>query len=316
MLYLDRKHGRLTAHAWIGCAILAFICLLAQSSLAAVTATPNTVVFRSPEQTVTITLTQDGAPVPAADMGPCKLFVSGHDYDEMFVFEKRDGAVTLVPTKYLEVGRYDLVIRTKAGEVHVAVYTPLSDQKSIVEKRAEDLGVSVEEAKLQLGLAVQGVRTITEIELPPVYYEGQTLELAMPETQDSVHVWRINGEVVRKGADAAAFSYTFREPGEYTLAYTEMRGDAVVTAAAAHTTVVALPPIPVEVGEDVDIAFRGIAGYGEYTWKVDGRPLTGGVALKHAFIEPGAHTVECLSAAPNQGPEDGFVRQRYAVTVK
>ncbi|MBN2308985.1 MAG: hypothetical protein JXR94_08450 [Candidatus Hydrogenedentes bacterium] len=302
--------------AWF---VFAAVCAMAPAALAAagaVVAEPASVTFESPEQTIRVRLTAGGEPVAAGDIGACKLFAGPHDYDEMFSYAKEDGAVVLTPTKFVEVGSYRLVIDAAAGEAQVAVYTPLSDLPTLLEKRAAAEGVTMAELKKRLGFVVEGVRSVITIQLPAVYYEGQTLELVMPDvTPDRECIWAMNGEVMEEGLGKSAFSYTFPKPGEYALSYLEKRDGVTVAAASAYTTVAALPAVPYACAAGAEAAFQAPAGYGSYAWRIAGVRVGTGPVLKHEFPTPGTYAVECRAAMPEGGPADGFARFVYEVTV-
>lgn len=300
-----------------------FACgLLAPLSHAAVVADPATVTFTAPQQSVTIKLTDGGAPVPAASIEGWKLLASGHDYKHMLTIDKSDGALTIAPSGTVEVGSYDLNIDTAAGPVVVHVFTPLNDVPDIVEKRAALTGQSELQVKQQLGLVAPVGPVRIDIDLPSVYYEGQTLELTMPPKPGAprTYTWFMNGDLLQQGPDRNSLKYTFEAPGEYVLTYVETEhADGKLTTmgqAVAYTRVVAIPPVIVDVAPKTVVTYAAPAGYQHFVWRVDGIESGTGPELKHAFDTPGVHSVDCLATAPVTGPAQGFQRVRYSTNVR
>lgn len=306
-------HGRYVVWA------ITFLCLSPTLSYAAVTADPATATFTSPQQSVVINLTNDGAPIPKKDIAGWQLFASGHDYRHMLTVEAMDGALKIAPSTTLEVGSYDLNIETTAGAVIVRVFAPLSDLPDIVTKTAALTGLSEQKIQEKMGMTTELGRDQIQLELPPVYYEGQTLELSMPLKPGRDALWFVNGDPVTGGTGQNGLVYTFKEPGEYVVTYleTETTDGKTSTAARgrAYTRAVAMPAIQTEVTVHTEIDFLPPAGYRNHVWRVDGQEVSVQPVLKYSFTETGVHTVECLASSPGEGPEQGFSRIRYNTTV-
>ncbi len=296
-------------------------CLVALPCTAAVLADPAYVTFTAPQQSVVVKLSNDGVPVSAAGIGNWQLMASGHDYKHMLQLAKTDGAITIGPSPTVEVGSYDLNIETTAGPVLIRVFTPLSDVPDIVEKRAALTGESEQRVKEKMGLVSSSGRATISIDLPSVYYEGQTLELSMPVKPgpQRSYAWFMNGELVAESREVSAISYTFTTPGEYVLTYLETEeADGKVAAmgqATAYTRVVAMPPVRTEVAAHTEMTFLAPPGYQQHAWRVDGLEVSTASELKHTFHTPGTHDVDCLATAPSSGPAQGFQRVRFATTV-
>ncbi len=307
---------------WGHAAILMAIALGSLNSHAAVTADPAEVTFVSPNQSFTIHLSNSGTPIPASDIQGWKLLASGHDYQHMIVVEKLDGALIVTPSKAVELGSYDLSIETSKGSVGVRVFMPLSDVPDIVEKMTALTGESEARVKEKLGLSTTTGRDQITITLPPVYYEGQTLEQTLATAPGSGHTstWFINGEVVNGDAKNNAFSYTFEKPGEYVLTYVETvteNGAVVVVAhGRASTSVVAFPSIAAEATAGTAMTFSSPAGYQKSVWSVDGKEISTGDSLTYTFPASGSAVVECLASNPVKGPSGSFLRVRYRTNVK
>lgn len=302
-------------------AALVALAACAATSHGAVTADPAEVTFVSPNQSFTLHLANNGTPVPAKDIQGWQLLASGHDYQHMIVVEKMDGGLIVTPSKTVELGSYDLNIETTQGSVAVRVFMPLSDVPDIVEKMTALTGLSEAKIKEKLGLSTTTGRNKITFSLPPVYYEGQTLELTLPAQPGAGHTcfWFMNGDAIAEGPDQHALAYTFEKPGEYLLTYletvTENGALVLVAQARASTSVVAFPGITAETTAGTAMEFSPPAGYRTFVWRIDGQEVSREPALKHTFLNPGTHVVECLASSPDQGPAEGYLRVRFNTTV-
>lgn len=306
-------HARYTV-----CAIT-FLCLLPTLSYGAVTADPATATFTSPQQSVIINLTNNGVPIPEKDISGWQLFASDHDYRHMLTVETMDGALKIAPSKTLEVGSYDLNIETAEGSVIVHVFAPLSDLPDIVSKTAAITGLSEQKIREKLGMTNELGRDQIQLELPPVYYEGQTLELSMPLSTGREAFWFVNGDPVTGATGQNSLVYTFSEPGEYVVIYIETKATdgktSILARGRAYTRVVSMPATQTEVTVNTEIEYLPPAGYRNHVWRIDGQEFSIQPVLKYSFKEPGVHTVECLASSPIEGPAQGFSRIRYNTIV-
>lgn len=302
-------------------AILPMFALYSQNSYSEVTADPAEVTFVSPNQSFTIHLANSGTPIPAADIQGWKLLASEHDYQHMIVVEKLDGALIVTPSKAVELGSYDLRIDTAMGDVVVRVFMPLSDVPDIVEKMTALTGESEARVMKQLGLSSTTGRGEVSMTLPPVYYEGQTLEQTLAKAPEAGHTatWFINGEIVNSDISNSGIAYTFEKPGEYVLTYIETvkEGGAVVVVArgSASTSVVVFPGIAAETTAGTAMTFSAPAGYQKHLWRVDGKEISTEDSLTHTFPTAGSSVVECLASDPVTGHSGGYLRVRFLTKV-
>lgn len=222
-------------------AVLAAVTCVCTGAWAAVTADPGSVTFNTPDQSQTVKLMNDGAPLPASEIQGYDLLVGDHTYEYMVSMEKHDGSVTIKPTDKLEVGSYRMVIHTTHGPVDVAVYSPLAEIESVLDKQAAALGIPVLELKERLGLTVpiRGGEKVT-FTLAPVYYVGDKLLIETPCAADRSYEWRVNGKVVASGMGTAAapLDYVFTTPGVNVVEYNESAKDRVLATGRASTNVV------------------------------------------------------------------------------
>ncbi len=298
---------------------ITFLCLISALSYGAVTADPARVTFKSPQHSVILNLTSDGVPILKEDISGWRLLASDHDYRHMLTVETMDGALKIAPSKTLEVGSYDLNIETTQGSVVVQVFAPLSDLPDIVTKTAALTGLSEQKIQEKMGLTTELGRDQIHLELPPVYYEGQTLELSLPVSAEREAFWFVNGDPVSAGTGQNSLVYTFREPGEYIITYIETKTTDGKTSAVAHgrayTRVVSMPATQTELTMNTEMEFLPPAGYQKHVWHIDGQEVSVQPVLKYSFKEPGVHTVECMASSPGEGNTQGFSRIHYTTTV-
>jgi hypothetical protein len=294
------------------------LCLTAAAApagAAALKADPGVLVFHHTGQSLTAAITRDGHPLPAAEMGEIKLWASGHDYAEMFRYDKLDGALRLTPTGFCEVGSYDLVLGTASGNLNIKVFTPLDEMPETLERLAASMGISLDELRSRMGLVTPLGEVRVDFTLPEVYYEGQALELEFDVIEGASHTWKVNDVVVAQGPDAARLFYVFDKPGLVLVEYTASRAGRTIAAAQDSTMVVPVPAVGWKVPRNVEFVLSAAAGYGKYTWKVNGKPAGEGARLTHKFTEAGPAIIECLCEEPSLGPSGTFLRVTYDVTV-
>lgn len=292
-----------------------FWCALAVGAISAfgLSADPPSVVFETLDETAAVTVMDGGTPVPITSVKGHELYVAEHTYGYMINVAAADGKLKITPA-VLEAGSYLLVVNTNAGEVRVNVYAPLSALPNTYEQQAAMLGISVEELKTQLGLTGTLSQERINIELPPVYYVGQSLKVSLEPSQNTM-TWGINGKVVLEGPNAHDFTYTFKEPGDYLLTYVESRDGAVVASDTAATRVLPMPAVVTEVARNTEVRLSGPSGYSTYTWTHNGSPIGQSQALSYRVAGPGEHVIVCKAEGP-AGGGDTFEETRYVIHVK
>ncbi len=286
--------------------------VLAPAALA-VEANPAQIEIKTADQAVTIGVTHDGTPVPAASITSVKLYVDNHDYDHMITVEKKDGAVTIRPTEALELGHYDLAIKTGQGEVRVPVTALQTVADEGLEARAKRQGVTVEEIKAQLGISQSVGQDRISLQFADEYNVGQTLGATMNVPDGRTAEWTVNGEKV--DAPGGKLSYTFEEPGIYDFAYLEKAGDRIL-ALGLDTVKVSTVGSAVEVKAGVAQTFLGPEGYGRYAWKLDGVVVGAESSWKGSFESPGNHVVSVRADTPAAETAQPVGIVTYIVTVK
>ena len=280
----------------------------------AIEANPAQIEIKTADQVVTISVTHDGAPVPAASITSVKLYVDNHDYDHMITVDKKDGAVTIRPTEALELGHYDLAIKTGQGEVRVPVTALQTVADEGLEARAKRQGVSVDEIKAQLGISQSFGQDRIDLNLSETYYVGQSLKMKMDVPAGRTASWMVNGAAV--DAPGGSLNYAFEQKGIYDIAYVEKEKERTMAIALSTVTVVAEPSIPVTVKAGVTQTLNGPEGYGRYAWKLDGAEAGTGSSWKGTFESPGAHSVTVRAEAPSVESAQSIRELTYAITVE
>lgn len=293
--------------------LAAMVIALAPAAMA-LEATPNPIEIKTADQSVTIALTDKGAPVPAADISSVKLYVDDHDYDHMITVVKADGSITIRPTEALELGHYDLAIKTSHGEMRVPVTALQGVADEGLEARAKRQGVTVEEIKKQLGISQAVGQDRITLGLSQVYYTGQSLKISMEPKSGRAGTWMVNGVAVV--AQGASLNYTFEQPGVYDFAYVEKEGERTVGVGLGTASVVAEPAIPVSVKAGVKQTLLGPEGYGSYAWKLDGAEAGKGSSWTGTFAAPGTHVVTLRAESPRDANAQNFRDLSYAITVQ
>lgn len=275
--------------------IAALALALAHAALA-VEANPGQIEIKTADQAVTIGVTHNGAPVSASDITSVKLYVDQHDYDHMITVEKADGAVTIRPTEALELGHYDLAIKTAQGEVRVPVTALQTIADEGLEARAKRQGVTVEEIKKQLGISQSVGQDRINIGFSEICNVGTTVTCDMNVPEGRTAEWMVNGEKV--DAPGGKLTYFFEEPGIYDFAYVEKAGGRALAIGLATVNASAQPGQPVEVKVGVEQTLLGPEGYGRYAWKLDGAEAGNASSWKGSFESPGTHVVTVRADAP------------------
>jgi hypothetical protein len=281
----------------------------------AVEVSPKTIEFEKIETSETISVVHNGQAVPASAIKSVKLWAGGHDYDHMIDVKKADGQVTVKPSELLEIGSYDLVIDTGQGKATVTVMAPLDKLYTSLESRADRLGITVDELKSRLGMTRQLGQEVVRLNLPKVYYVGQTLSVPMEQVEGRTYAWAVNGTAIQVGVGDARMNYTFTEPGIYDFTYVEKEGDRVVAAGFGATTVVAEPPVHSEVEQNTAQKFVAPIGYSHYVWRIDGKDVAQGDTLTYEFKERGSHVVSLHAHTPVSGNVEALRNITYVVTV-
>ncbi|HOQ32839.1 MAG TPA: hypothetical protein PLA12_10035 [Candidatus Hydrogenedens sp.] len=243
-------------------------------------------------------------------------FLAGENkYNHMIHLQVLDDKIIITPA-LLETGTYDLVIETTFGKCLIAVYAPLDKLPDTLENRAQKEGISVEELKKRLGLVSPVHKIDIHLEVPPLHYEGQTLEINLERSPDLLYVWRVNNQVIKQGEGESSFVFTFPEPGNYTIEVEEKDADILLGKATAQTKVVSYNPIPFQVKMKQPLKLTAVEGYSSYIWKVDGvvqKESKNTITLK--FNAEKKYIVECIAKGPKDGNPQSFFRTIYEVTV-
>lgn len=278
-----------------------------------ITVSPQSVTFNSMDEVAAVGVSSGGGPVVASHISGWSLLASGHRYDHMLNVETKDGVLSIRPSDKLEAGTYELAIETTDGSATVTVFAPLRSLKSVVEQKAEAMGITIPEAKARLGLQhTMGVGVI-DLNLPPVYSVGQTLRLELPPADAADFSWLIDGEVVKQGKGANTFAYTFPDPGDYIVSVRQF-GEGIKAEGSALVTVAVPPSVGVTAKRNQELRMHAPEGYDSYRWEIDGEYAGGEQILMHKFRGAGTYEVEARgSTTVSDSKEFGLVRYRVEV---
>jgi len=294
--------------------LLIQVCIVV-SGFAEVNAEPDILVFHNMEQAEVLTLTADGESVSAQSVSAWRLLVDQRNYSHMLQVKPAAEGLRIQPSNTAEVGSYNLVLTTPKGEVAVQVFMPLSDQQSSLESLAQRMKISMEDLRKQMGLSQRLGREQITLNLLPIYYLGQRIQMDMPGGENRTAVWKVNGKITQEGADARHFVFVPEETGSLLVAYEEREKDAVVAAVAALTEVAREPVIPHEVKVGVRMSFQAPSGFAEHTWSIDNVQTGSGAVFEHTFSAPGQFLIAVKSNNPIEPGPYAFRETRYAVKV-
>jgi len=306
-----------TKHHWINRPLtLALAASLLAIPAFALEVSPKVIEFDTIDTSATVAVTQNGQGVDASAIKSVKLYAGENDYDHMIEVTKTDGHVTVRPSDMLEIGSYNLVIDTAEGTASTQVLAPLDGLYDSLESRAARLNITTNELKARLGLTKRVGTDYVALNLPKVYYVGQTLTIPIERKEDCAYVWRVNGEPIELGlGHDMPLRYTFTEPGIYDITYVEMKDGAVNATGFGATRVVPEPPVRRHYAENAKVKFQAPDGYAHYTWALDGKELFTSEDFVHTFNEPGKHVLTLHAHTPVIGHEEEFREITYIISV-
>lgn len=308
-------NGKMTR--WATGVVAVLVVLGAATAWGAIKTDTPEVTFRTLDEVKTVNLMKaNGQPVAKNEVKDIKLIASGHNYIHMLGASVDKGRLTLTP-KVLEVGTYDLVVSTSAGDTKVRVNAPLNALPGHPERIAQERGVSTSDVMREMGLATELPRATYSLELPESYYAGQALSFTMPvqEEAQGIYRWTVNGKVVKQGVGATSIDYTFLEPGDYVVTFSRIQDGVAVSAATDTTTVLENPATAWRVARNTAVSMPGPRGYTNYQWLVDGELVSTDATLDFVFAEPGVHEVQVIASNPSAPLGQQMVKREWRTTV-
>ncbi len=297
------------------CLVFVLVVSLGAFSHATVTAEPDVLVFHNTNQAETVVLMCDGKSVPSESIRGWQFLVEHRNYNHMLLVTPAAEGLRIQPSADAEVGSYILAIDTSEGSVCIRVYMPLSDQQSSIEALAKRMNIPVEEIHKQMGITQRLGRDVITLNLLPVYYLGQRIQVDMPGSAARTALWKVNGKTVQEGRDAYKLDYVATEPGPLLLTYEEKENDTLVATASALTEISAEPPIPCEIQIYTTLSLQAPPGFAEYAWMMDDSPVATGSTFSHTFTKPGEHTITIKCTVPTSPGAYAFREVRYAVKI-
>lgn len=277
--------------------------------------TPNEITFRDLEQEAIVKMFYKNQILKKEHIKSWSFLAGDNKYNHMIRLIPLDDKIIIEPAS-LETGTYDLVIETTYGKCLVSVYAPLDKLSDTLENRAKREGISVEELKRRMGLATPIHRVDIHLEVSPIYYEGQTLEINLEKNPEFLYVWRINNKVIKQGEGESYFAYTFTESGDYTIEVEEKDADILLGKASAMTKVISYEPISYQIRMKQPLTLTAVEGYSSYIWKVDGviqKESKNTITVR--FNAEKKYTVECVAKGPKDGHPQSYFKTIYEITV-
>ncbi len=311
---LAKMYNIIRTGIYVSGVLLLFSACFTLTAAAEVTATPSVLVFHNTGQSETVTLLSEGEPLSAQTVASWRLLVDDRNYSHMLRVTATDAGLRVSPSDTAEIGSYVLALTTARGTATVQVFTPLTDHQSSIEALAQRMGVAIEDVRKQMGLTQRLGREQITMNLLPVYYVGQHIQVEMSGAENREPVWKVNGETVQRGADAWRFSYVAEEPGPLLIVYQEYENDVVIALDSVLVEAVNQPAIPHEVAVGARAHFNAPPGFAEHVWRVDDVETASGVAFHHTFSQPGRYSVRVMSTEPTKAGPYAFRETRYEVT--
>lgn len=298
-MFSGSLHG-LLAKRTIPISILVGMTLLSVTAWATdlLTAEPSKLVFDNAGDKQLVRLLLNGEKLPATDIKDWMLLAGERSYTHMISITPTGDGVLVGPSATAEVGTYLLVINTRKGTVQIDVSTPLAGHESILEKTVKELGVSEEEARVQLGFSQRFERGSITLNLPSTYYAGDMLEIEVPENGTHRCVWKINGNTVLEGVGQTVLKQMITVAGPMEITYEEWSDSTLLSTAKAQCNVLQRPSINLETTVNTTTTFRGPANYERYSWYVENELCCHQPAINHVFDKPGVYHVTCVSSQP------------------
>ncbi len=276
---------------------------------------PNEITFHDLEQEVIVKIFYKKQILKKEHIKSWFFLAGDNKYNHMISLIPMDGKIMIKPA-LLETGTYDLVIETIFGKCLVSVYAPLDKLSDTLENRAKKEGISVDELKKRMGLTTPIHRIDIHLEVPPLHYEGQTLEINLEKNPEYLYVWKVNNKVVKQGEGESYLAYTFTELGDYTIEVEERDADFLLGKASATTKVIPYDPIPYQIRMKQPLTLTAVEGYSSYTWKVDGivqKETKNTITLK--FNAEKKYIVECIAKGPKNGHPQSYFKTIYEINV-
>ena len=283
---------------------------LVQSSVA-LDLKPEQLEIKTVTESATIAVTKGGTPVSASAIQSVKLYVDAHDYDHMIRVEKRDGQVTIHPTEFLELGVYDLRIKTSQGSGSVRVVALQEIVKTDIASQAQRQGVTEEAIKAKLGISQSLGQERVTMDIQGPYYVGQRLRVTVPVQAGRTASWFVNGEAVP--SEGGSLDHVLELEGLYDLAYVEKEGETTKAVVFNTVQVIAEPSIRVEYTVGSTLTLSAPEGFGAYVWSVDGAEGGTGPTWEGQFEGAGTHEVSVRVTDPESQTSADFRVLRFVV---
>ena len=295
------------------------VVVLSTPLLAQLRLSPSEIDVSDVEQSENVRISYDGRPVLP---GEIIKIVSGvtksgkalpenaaglshfSDYSFMFDFALGDdGVITLKPNKgVLQIGSYDLVVKTVYGTVRGVINADLSDSIPPLPPRTANLARFSYDMKL------------------PDYTYGKTISIELDADQKNTYTWYIDGEIHSSGLGESSFR-AWPETGVHEISYVARSPAGAIVSSWSDTTEISEEiAIKSTVRKGYKVPFSAPAGYTQVSWMLDGKLISDNQVDRSVqdtqlvkFRNKGTHILTCLARGSVSGD---FRRITWSVKVK
>lgn len=276
---------------------------------------PTPVTIASRETSVTIELSESGAPVSAHRIGSVRLTIDGHDYGHMVRVDRRAGVLRLTPTASMEIGTYQLEVSIGGRITSIPVYVTLEDEPTSLSSRAREQGLTEMDIRHQLGLYTEGRATVS-IEMPEWFYLGKRIDLNMPTPANSSYHWYVNGELEDSGRGPHTFTFPLTTAGTYDFHYIETSPEGKLIESIAKTEAREESAVEIRTEPNRPVRLIGPPGYAGYTWLIESDFISEEIEFLHLFPDPGEYRVACIATGNEDIPDEAFRKVLFHVLVQ
>lgn len=296
--------------------VLLFLLGMTSQAVEPIIATPDRLVFNSSSDDKLVVLQAGDTVLSGDEVVNWFFFADDSSYTHMIDVKRAPEGVVISPSETAEVGSYLLVLHTRRGTARVYVDMPLKEHKSIIDKLAEERGVSPEIIRKEMGLSKKIERDFVSFELASAYYVGDTLTLEMPDNGTRYCVWKVNGTPVAEGIGQHSLAHALSAAGPLEVTYEEWLDGVQMNTAMAQSQVLENPITETEAKVNRPLSLSGVSGYGKYTWLKDGTEIGNSQMLAYTFTTPGTYRLVCRASEPQMPDIRSTCEYVYLVHVR
>lgn len=298
---------------WVKFLVVGFLCV--SMAHAGVVAVPGSITFSRMEDSARIQLMEGDKPLPAQSVRGTQIVIGKNTYDHQFIVERAKSGPAVLTVRpnpaTCEVGTFTLVVSTSAGSVLVDIATPLDQLPGMLENRAKERGIPLDQLKMELGLKTPAGRERVSVSLPDYFYEGYELHLPMTASPGRTYTWRIDGQTILEGPGKNELRHVFSKTGPRKIEFLESENGDVVASWSGTLNVDPIPPIELPVKKGASGTLAGPEGFTKYTWRMNGQVISNEPTLTYRVVTPVPQEIEVLAERPKSGNPGEYRRLTY-----